>query len=216
MFSIPEGLASEDASVMLCAGATVYEPLKEAGAGAETRVGIIGVGGLGHLGVLFAKAMGCRRVVAFSRRKEKERDAWSLGADEYVATAEQEGWEEKYGSSLDLIVCTVSDPRMPLQGYLGLLRPKGRFCQVGIPEEPLPQLDAMTLVLNGTSLSFSDSASPGNIREMLELAAKKGIKAWTQVRPMREVNEAVRDMEEGKARFRYVLVNEDSLDQVST
>ncbi|KAL8710610.1 MAG: hypothetical protein Q9220_004834 [cf. Caloplaca sp. 1 TL-2023] len=207
VFSIPEGLASEDAAVMLCAGSTVYEPLKEAGAGPETRVGIIGLGGLGHFGVLFAKAMGCKHVVAFSRSKSKEADALKLGADEYIATADQPDWAETQAATLDLIICTVSGRGMPLQQYLGLLRPKGRFCQVGIPEEPLPALDAMTLVLNGTSVCFSDSASPGNIREMLQLAAEKGIKAWTQVRRMEEVNEVVEDMEKGKARFRYVLEN---------
>ncbi|KAL8909535.1 MAG: hypothetical protein Q9171_005014 [Xanthocarpia ochracea] len=208
VFSIPEPLDSASAAVMLCAGSTVYEPLKESGAGPKMRVGIIGIGGLGHLGVLFAKAMGCRRIIAFSRKMDKADNAVKLGADEYVATAEQDDWAEKHASTLDLIICTVSDPRMPLREYLGLLRPKGRFCQVGIPEEPLPPLDAMALVLNGTSISFSDSASPENIRAMLALAAEKGIKAWTQVRPMREVNEAVREMDGGRARFRIVLKNE--------
>lgn len=194
---------------MLCAGSTVYEPLKEHGAGPKTRVGVIGLGGLGHLGVSFARAMGCLRVIAFSRSMTKREDALKLGADEYVATAEQSDWAQRYTSTLDLIICTVSDPRMPLQEYLQLLRPKGRFCQVGIPEEPLPRLDTMPLVLSGTSILFSDSASPGNIREMLELATAKGIKAWTQVRPMREVNEAVADLSKGKARFRFVLQNLD-------
>ncbi|KAI4123415.1 MAG: hypothetical protein LQ338_005268 [Usnochroma carphineum] len=207
VFSIPDGLASEDAAVMLCAGSTVYEPLKEHAAGPKTRVGVIGLGGLGHLGVLFAKAMGCQRVVAFSRSMTKRDDAVKLGADEYVATAEQDDWLERHASTLDLIICTVSDPRMPLREYLALLRPKGRFCQVGIPEEPLPALDTMALVLNGTSISFSDSANPGNIKEMLKLAAEKSIKARTQVRPMEEANEAVADMEKGKARFRFVLRN---------
>ncbi|KAI4201642.1 MAG: hypothetical protein LQ350_003121 [Teloschistes chrysophthalmus] len=207
VFSIPEGLASEDAAVMLCAGSTVYEPLKEHGAGPETCVGVIGLGGLGHLGVSFAKAMGCQRVTAFSRSMTKREDALKLGADEYVATAEQSDWAQRYSSTLDIIICTVSDPRMPLQEYLQLLRPKGRFCQVGIPEEPLPPLDTMPLVLNGTSISFSDSASPGNIKEMLQLATEKGIKAWTQVRPMKEVNEAIADLLKGKARYRFVLQN---------
>ncbi|KAL8865079.1 MAG: hypothetical protein Q9174_007082 [Haloplaca sp. 1 TL-2023] len=193
---------------MLCAGATVYEPLKELGAGPTTKVGIIGLGGLGHFGVLFAKAMGCQHIVAFSRKTDKQTDALKLGADEYVATSEQIDWAQVHASTLDIIISTVCDARMPFQEYLGLLRPKGRFSQVGIPEAPLPPLDTMTLVLNGTSISFSDSASPGNIREMLRMAADKGIRAWTQVRAMREVNEVVRDMEEGKARFRYVLVNE--------
>lgn len=207
VFSIPENLASEDAAVMLCAGSTVYEPLKEHGAGPETKVGIIGIGGLGHLGVLFAKAIGCQRVVAFSRSGSKQEDALKLGADEYIATAERRDWAEQHASTLDFIICTVSDPRMPLQEFLGLLRPKGTFCQVGIPEEPLPQLETMALVLNGTKIAFSDSASPANIREMLKLAAQKGIKSWTQLRPMNEANQAVADMERGKARFRYVLEN---------
>lgn len=211
MFSIPEGLASEDAAVMLCAGATVYEPLVEyigrGDAGKGKRVGVIGLGGLGHLGVLFAKALGFEHVVAFSRSENKKSDALALGADSYIATSDQTDWAEQHASSLDLIICTVSDPRMPLSSYLSLLRPRGRFCQVGIPEEPLPQLDTMALVLKGTSICFSDSASPGNIRRMLELAAEKRVKAWTQVRGMEEVNEVVREMGEGRARFRFVLEN---------
>lgn len=191
---------------MLCAGATVFEPLLESEIEGK-RVGIIGVGGLGHLGVLFAKALGAERVAAFSRRGDKRHDALELGADEYITTDEDEGWAEQHATSLNVIVCTVSDPRMPLKEYLGLLTPRGRFCQVGIPEAPLPQLDTMQLVLSGTSICFSDSASPGNIRKMLDLAAEKGIEAWTQLRPMEQANEVLRDMEEGKARYRFVLKN---------
>jgi len=220
VFSIPGGLASEDAAVMLCAGATVYEPLieylecgdagkREEANGKGERVGVIGLGGLGHLGVLFAKALGFEHVVALSRRDNKRADALALGADSYIATSDQTDWAEQHASSLDLIICTVSDPRMRLSSYLSLLRPRGRFCQVGIPEEPLPQLDTMALVLKGTSICFSDSASPGNVRRMLELAAEKRVKAWTQVRGMEEVNEVVREMGEGRARFRFVLRNKE-------
>lgn len=209
VFNIPSGLDSSSAAVMLCAGATVYEPLKEHGAAAPgKRVGVIGLGGLGHLSVLFAKTMGCQHVVAVSRSEAKRSDALALGADAYIATADEKGWGEKHASSLDLIICTVSDPRMPLKEYLGLLRPKGTFCQVGIPEGPLPQLDTMALVLNGTSVCFSDSASPGNVREMLGLAAEKGVRAWTETRPMGEIGEVVGEMEKGRARFRFVMVNE--------
>ena len=211
VFGIPEGIDSASAAVMLCAGATVYEPLKEHGAARPgKRVGVVGLGGLGHLGVLFAKAMGCEHVVAVSRREDKREDAVKLGADGYIATVDEEGWAETHAASLDLIICTVSDPRMPLMKYLGLLRPKGVFCQVGIPEGPLPQLDTMALVLNGTSVCFSDSASPGNVREMLNLAAEKGVRAWTECRPMEEINSVIKEMEEGRARFRYVMVNEGS------
>ena len=205
--SIPKGVRSESASVMLCAGATVFEALVEAGVG-DKMVGVVGVGGLGHLAVLFARALGARWVVAFSRGEGKKGDAVEgLGADVFVATGVEEGWAEWWLHTMDVVVCTVSDPEMPFVDYLGLLKPRGRFCQVGIPEEPLPRLDAMALVLNGTSLCFSDSASPANVRRMLELAAEKGIEAWTQVRPMEEVNEVVKDMAAGKARYRYVLEN---------
>lgn len=191
---------------MLCAGATVFEPLVDAGVEGK-RVGVVGLGGLGHLGVLFARALGARTVVAFSREEGKRADAFRLGVDTYVATGEEEGWAEKNAGSLDVIVCTVSGEGMPLKEYLGLLSPRGRFCQVGIPEKPLPQLDAMELVLNGTSIGFSDSASPANIRRMLILAAEKGIEAWTETRRMEDVDRVVKDMAQGKARYRYVLEN---------
>ncbi|MDI1485700.1 MAG: putative secondary metabolism biosynthetic enzyme [Ramalina farinacea] len=201
VFAIPEGLGSASAAVMLCAGATVFEPLVEAGVEGK-RVGVVGLGGLGHLGVLFARALGARTV-----GEGKRKDALRLGVDTYVATDKEEGWAEKNAASLDVIVCTVSGEGMPLKEYLGLLAPRGRFCQVGIPEKPLPQLDVMELVLNGTSIGFSDSASPGNIRRMLSLAAEKGIEAWTETRRMEDVNQVVKDMAEGKARYRYVLEN---------
>ena len=175
---------------MLCAGATVYEPLveyverkagKAVGVGAYeyTKVGIIGLGGLGHLGVLFAKALGYHHVTALSRSESKRADALALGADSYMATSDElaKDWASQHASSLDLIISTVSDPSMPLQDYLTLLKPRGQFCQVGIPEEPLPQLDTMALVLNGTTIAFSDSASPRNVISMLDLAAEKGVKA---------------------------------------
>lgn len=192
---------------MLCAGSTVYEPLKEHGAGPRTKVGVIGLGGLGYLGVLFAKVMGCQTVVAFSRSTAKHEDGLRLGATEYIVTADQKEWGEKHASTLDLIICTVSGSAMAFQQYLGLLRPRGTFCQVGVPEEPLPSLDAMPLALNGTKIVFSDSASPHDIREMLKLAADKGIKAWTEVTPIQEANETVEDLKKENVRFRYVLEN---------
>lgn len=206
VFNIPRGLSSASAAVMLCAGATVFEPLLESEAKGK-RVGIIGLGGLGHLGVLFARALGAGRIVAFSRRGDKRNDALRLGADEYVAVDEAGDWAERHASSLDLVICTISDSSMPLKEYLGLLGARGRFCQVGIPEAPLPQLDVMQLVLAGTNICFSDSASPGNIRKMLDLAVEKNIEAWTQVRPMEQINETVREMKEEKSRYRLVMKN---------
>jgi alcohol dehydrogenase (NADP+) len=204
---IPDALESADAAPMLCAGITVYAPLRNNGCGPGVRVGIVGLGGLGHFGVLFAKALGAERVVAISRRLEKQEDALALGADEYVATAEPD-WAAKHASSLDLIICTVSAPQMPLREYLGLLDTNGKLIQVGAPEGPLPPTLAFDFIPKGRSLGGSCIGPPGQIKEMLELAATKGIKPWVESRSMDDANQAVMDMENEKARFRYVLVNE--------
>lgn len=105
---IPDSIPSAAAAPMLCGGVTLYSPLKHNGCGPGKRVGIIGVGGLGHFGVLFAKAMGADQVVAISRKSGKAEDSLKMGADLYIATDDEPDWETKYSRSLDLIVCTVS------------------------------------------------------------------------------------------------------------
>lgn len=99
---------------MLCAGITVYAPLKNNGCGPGKRVGVIGIGGLGHLGVLFAKALGADKVVAISRSKNKRDDAMQLGADDYIATEEENDWVGEHGRSLDLIISTIANPKVRL------------------------------------------------------------------------------------------------------
>lgn len=131
VLKIPEGLSSTAAAPMLCGGITVFSPLKANGCGPGKTVGIVGVGGLGHFAVLFAKALGADRVVGISRKGDKRQDALALGADEYIATDEDEDWATKHKRSLDLIICTVSSEKMPLTDYLGLLATKGTFIQVG-------------------------------------------------------------------------------------
>lgn len=131
VFKIPDGLSSADAAPMLCGGVTVYSPLKANGCGPGKTVGIVGVGGLGHFGVLFAKALGADRVVGISRKSDKKGDALALGADEYIATSDDADWATKNKRSLDLIISTISSEKMPLTDYLGLLKTKGTFIQVG-------------------------------------------------------------------------------------
>ena len=207
---IPDGLPSELAAPMLCGGVTVYSPLKQNGCGPGKTVGVVGVGGLGHFAVLFAKALGADRVVGISRRGDKREDVLRLGADEYIATGEDEGWEEKNARSLDLIVSTVSSAKMPLTGYLKLLKVYGTFIQVGAPDGgELPPINAFTLIGNGIKVGGSAIGSASTeIPEMLQLAADKKIKPWVQERPLKDANQVVVDMADGKARYRYVLVNE--------
>ncbi|KAF3802663.1 NADP-dependent alcohol dehydrogenase 7 [Colletotrichum gloeosporioides] len=209
VFKIPDGLPSEAAAPMLCGGITVYAPLKNYGCGPGKTVGIIGLGGLGHFGVLFAKAMGADRVVAISRRRSKKGDALTLGADEYIATLDDEKWARKNRRTLDLLICTVSNSDMPLQQYLSLLKWGGSFIQVGSPDGgKLPEISAFTLIMNNIQVGGSNIGSVSQIQEMLEFAVRRNVKPWIQTRPMKDANQAIVDMEDGKARYRYVLVNE--------
>ncbi|KAI1739522.1 zinc-binding dehydrogenase [Xylaria scruposa] len=206
---IPNGLSSADAAPMLCGGVTVYSPLRRNGVGPGKSVGIVGVGGLGHFGVLFAKAMGADRVVGISRKNAKRDDVLKLGADEYIATDEDQDWHKKHAASLDVIVCTVSSAKMPLTKYLNLLKRGGEFVQVGAADKgEFPEVSVFTLLMNGVKITGSSTGAPWEIKQMLQLAADKKIKPWVQERPLKEANQAILDMGEGKARYRYVLVNE--------
>ncbi|KAK6854897.1 zinc-binding dehydrogenase [Apiospora arundinis] len=205
---IPEGIDSADAAPMLCGGITLYSPLKKNGCGPGKTVGIVGVGGLGHFGILFAKALNADKVVGISRKADKREDVLKLGADQYIATDEDEDWAKKHARTLDLIVCTVSSGKMPLASYMGLLKVEGTLIQVGAPDGgELPNINAFTIIFNGIKVGGSGIGAPHEIREMLQLMADKKIKPWVQKRPMADANKAIVDMEEGKARYRYVLEN---------
>ncbi|OAL44075.1 GroES-like protein [Pyrenochaeta sp. DS3sAY3a] len=205
--AIPAALPSAAAAPMMCGGITVFSPLKKYGAGPGKKVGIVGLGGLGHFGILFARALGCETVVAISRRRNKVDDAKALGATDYIATSEDDKWARKHARSLDLIISTVSAPDMPLESYLRLLRTNGAFIQVGAPEDKLPQIAAFGLIAKGCTIGGSQIGSPRDIESMLAFAAEKGVRPWVEERSMREANRSVVEMEEGKARFRFVLVN---------
>ncbi|KAL4963502.1 NAD(P)-dependent alcohol dehydrogenase [Aspergillus stella-maris] len=205
---IPEGISSAAAAPMLCGGVTVYSPLKHYGAGPGKSVGIIGVGGLGHFGILFAKALGADRVVGISRKADKREDALKMGADEYVSTVEDTEWMANNKRSLDLIVCTVSSSKMPINDYVSLLKVDGTLVQVGAPEDGALEIPAFTLIANRVKLGGSLIGSPETIREMLQLAADKKVQPWIEERPMKDANQAIKDMDKGDARYRYVLVND--------
>lgn len=225
VFKIPDQIRSEDAAPMLCGGVTLYSPLKRNGCGPGKKVGIIGIGGLGHFGLLYAKALGADKVIAISRKANKKNDAlkvcWhlshlrsilirydQLGANEYISTDEDPQWAEHHAASIDLLISTVSQPNMPLEQYLQLLRVHGTFIQVGAPEDRMPAFHAFALIAKGAKMGGSAIGSPSEIREMLDLTVKKNIKPWVNARPLKEANEAVVDMAANKARYRYVLVNE--------
>jgi D-arabinose 1-dehydrogenase-like Zn-dependent alcohol dehydrogenase len=195
---------------MLCGGVTLYSPLRYWNCGPGKSVGIIGIGGLGHFGILFAKAMGADRVVGISRRESKRTEVIQMGADEYIATSDSDDWAARYDRSLDLLISTVSSAQMPMGDYLKLLKKDGAFVQVGNPDDGDMSVQAASVISRRIRFTGSTIGSPQQIRDMLALAAEKDLKFWVETRPMAEANEAIIDMAGGKARYRYVLVNEEA------
>ncbi|KAH8755190.1 putative zinc-binding alcohol dehydrogenase [Hyaloscypha sp. PMI_1271] len=208
---IPDGVSSAVAAPMLCAGITTYSPLKHYGCGPGKTVGVIGIGGLGHFAILWAKALGANRVVAISRKADKANDALKLGADAYISTDEDSLWAAKNAGTLDIIISTVSSSKTPISDYLFLLKLNGTLCQVGSPEDGDFQVPALSLLRTRGNLTGSSIGSPEEIREMLQFAVESRIQPMIEERPMKEANQAIIDMNQGKARYRYVLVNEENL-----
>ncbi|MBX7246701.1 MAG: NAD(P)-dependent alcohol dehydrogenase [Candidatus Sumerlaeaceae bacterium] len=200
---IPDALASENAAPLLCGGITVYTPLRAFDVRPEMRVGVIGIGGLGHIGIQFLRAYGCE-VTAFSTSPDKETEAKSLGAHHFVPTS-QPGALASVAGQYHFILSTVSAD-LPWPSYIAALRPKGRLCIVGVPNSDL-KIPAFPLIGGQKSISGSPIGSPLMIREMLDFAARNGIKAKTESMPMHRVNEALAHVRANKARYRMVLTN---------
>lgn len=207
VIKVPEGLRPEYAAPMLCGGVTVYSPLRHFGAGPGKKVGVIGVGGLGHFAIIFAKALGADEVVGISRKESKRDEVLKLGADGYIATDDEEDWKKKYAGHFDIIVSTVSAPKAPWAAYISLLTLDGTMVQVGLPEEPI-SLRLGALISRRRRLAGSGIGSPAEIREMFQLSVDKDVRPWVEQLPMSDANKAIVDFEAGKPRFRYVLVNE--------
>lgn len=202
---LPKELPLEEVAPMLCAGLTVYSPLVWNGAGPGKVVAIVGIGGLGHFALQFARALGAEKVIAFSHSPDKKDDAMKLGATDYVLTSDKK-FAETWAGKIDLIINTtdVSDA-IPLTDLLKTLKVHGRCILVSIPDEKLPDLQAFALASNGALLGGSKIGSKKDAVAMLDLAVKKNVKSIIQVLPMREAGTAVRNVKENKVRYRHVL-----------
>ena len=200
---IPALLESENVAPLMCAGITVYSPLRNHGVRPSSRVGIIGIGGLGHLGIQFAKAFGAE-VTAFSTAKDKEAEAKSLGAHHFVNTRDT-GALKKVAGSFDFLLSTVSADQ-DWQGYVGALKPKGTFCLVGAATSPI-QVQGFSLLAGQKSISGSPTGSPRDLYEMLDVAARHGVKAITERFAMSKANDAVARVKRNQVRYRAVLAN---------
>jgi alcohol/geraniol dehydrogenase (NADP+) len=200
---VPEGMDSENVAPLLCGGITVYSPLRNWLARPSSRVGVVGIGGLGHMGLQFARAFGCE-VTAFSTTKDKEKEARELGAHNFVNTREN-GEIKKAAGSLDLILSTVSADQ-DFQSFIAMLRPKGTLVVLGASPSPM-QISAFSLIGGQKALAGSPSGSPRDLHEMLDVAARHKVKAITEKFAMKDVNKAVEKVKKGQVRYRAVLAN---------
>jgi len=202
-FPIPAGFDSAEVAPLLCGGVTVFTPLRDFGVTPLARVGVIGVGGLGHLALQFARAFGCE-VTAFSSTPEKEAEARKFGAHHFLSSRDPDALK-KAASTLDFLLSTVA-ANLDWQAYVSLLRPKGRLCFVGVPPAPLT-VGIFPLIAGQRSVCGSNTGGRNAIREMLEFASRHGIKAQVELMPMGEANAALAKVAQNRARYRMVLAN---------
>ena len=200
-FKIPKSLSSENAAPLLCGGATVFSPFLEHKVKPTSHVGIIGIGGLGHLAVQFAKAFGCQ-VTALSHSKEKEKEAKNLGAHHFLASDDKNGLKKAF-NQFDFLLSTIAAP-LDWNFYLNLLKPKGILCFVGVQAAPL-QIQTFSLISGRKQIVGSNIASRPDLDAMLSFAAQHGIQAQTEVFAFKDVNSALDKVRSGKIRYRAVL-----------
>jgi uncharacterized zinc-type alcohol dehydrogenase-like protein len=200
---IPDALSSEHAAPLLCAGITVYSPLRTHGVNPSSRVGIVGIGGLGHIAIQFARAFGAE-VTAFSTSAGKEKEVRELGAHNFVNTRESKAMKDVAGTQ-DFILTTINADQ-DWGVYVQALRPTGTLCFVGVPPSPVT-VQAFPIIAGLRSISGSPVGSPHRLREMMDVAARHGVKAQTEAFPMAKANEAIEKVKKNKVRYRAVLAN---------
>ncbi|SCD85283.1 uncharacterized zinc-type alcohol dehydrogenase-like protein [Streptomyces sp. Termitarium-T10T-6] len=199
--TIPEGIALDEAAPLLCAGITTYSPLKRWGAGPGKKVAVVGLGGLGHMAVKIAHALGAE-VTVLSQSLRKKDDGLKLGADHYYATSDPKTFEELAGT-FDVILSTVSAP-LDFGAYLGLLRTEGTLVNVGAPEEPV-SLNLFSLILGNRSIAGSAIGGIKETQEMLDFCAVHGLGAEIEVIDANQVNEAYERVLASDVRYRFVI-----------
>ena len=200
---IPDGLDSERAAPLLCGGLTVYNPLRSHGVNPASRVGVIGIGGLGHIALQFARVFGAE-VTAFSASPAKEGEARSLGAHHFVNTRETKTLKNLAGA-FDFILSTINGDQ-DWNAYITALRPRGVLCFVGVPPAPLTAAVA-PLMMGQKVITGSPAGSPRMLVEMLDVAARHKVQAMTEVFAMAKVNDALSKLRKNHVRYRAVLAN---------
>ncbi len=198
---IPLGLNLDDAGPLLCGGITVFTPIVEFGINKNHKVGIIGIGGLGHLAIKFYKALGCD-VTAFTSSQAKNEFIKSMGADEVVSSTDQENLKDM-GTKFDLLISTVN-VNLDWNLFLNTIKPRGRLHFVGAVLEPIKS-SVFSLMTGRRSISGSPVGSPKNIKKMLNFCVQHNIKPIVEHFEFSDINNAIDKVRSNEVRFRAVL-----------
>ncbi|MBP0004313.1 MAG: NAD(P)-dependent alcohol dehydrogenase [Cyanobacteria bacterium SBC] len=198
---LPETVDARTAGPLLCGGITVFNPLVQFDIAPTASVGVIGIGGLGHIALQFLRAWGCQ-VTAFTSSESKQQEALKLGARDTINSRDPDALAAAAGR-FDLLLSTVN-VKLDWNAYLKTLKPRGRLHLLGVVTEPL-DLNVAPMLFSQLSVSSSPVGSPATISQMLEFAARHGIEPITEHFPMSQVNEALDRLRAGKARYRIVL-----------
>lgn len=201
--ALPEGIDIESAGPLFCGGITVFNPLVQYNIQATDKVGVIGIGGLGHMAVLFARAWGCE-VTAFTSSEAKRKEALAMGAHRTIDSRDPKAVKAAAGQ-LDLIISTVN-VKLDWNAYLSTLNPKGRLHFVGATLDPL-DLSVFSLMGGQRSVSGSPVGSPATIAKMLDFAVQHNIRPVIETYRFEQINEALGRLNSGQARYRVVLQN---------
>ncbi|MFD8208048.1 NAD(P)-dependent alcohol dehydrogenase [Streptomyces sp. NPDC059695] len=198
---IPEGIGLDEAAPLLCAGITLYSPLAHWGAGPGKKVAIVGLGGLGHMGVKIAHALGAE-VTVLSQSLRKREDGLKLGADHFHATSDPKTFTELAGT-FDLVISTVSAP-LDFDAYLSLVRTDGALVNVGAPEEPV-KVGLFSLIGGRKTLAGSMIGGIAETQEMLDFCAEHGLGAEIELIRADQINEAYERVVKSDVRYRFVI-----------
>jgi uncharacterized zinc-type alcohol dehydrogenase-like protein len=203
-YPLPDAMPAEVAAVLMCAGITVYSPLRRYAAGPSLQVGVVGVGGLGHLAIQFAHAFGCE-VTAISSTPEKESEARAFGADHFIVR--DRAALRRNQDQLDLLLSTLHGETGDWEGLLLTLKRNGRLVLLGFPQLAL---DPQEVVVHQLSITGSILGSRAAMLEMLPFAQEHGIVPAVELMPMSAVNAAIQRLKDNRVRYRIVLVNDAS------
>jgi len=204
-FKIPDNIPSDLAAPLLCAGVTVYSPLREHGVTKNTKVAITGMGGLGHLAIQFANKMGAH-VTVISHSKSKQKDAMALGAHAFLDSEDKKAMG--VSRQFDFILVTAAYTGIDWNNLIQLARPRGKVVLVGAPEEEV-HFTPFSIIVGSKNFCGSMIGSTGTVQEMLDFCSRNDVRPVIQKLPMNQVNEGVQAVRSGNVRYRIVLENSD-------